>query len=123
MKHILITCLCCVCFVIVKAQQTGINGNWYSKDGSRQYFIHQQAGETIALLVSDDGTSHSKNKLILSKLREKKHKYKGLIYSADGESYTTVMVRTARHNSGVLVLKLKRMFVLDATIRWYRSPA
>lgn len=104
------------------AQETMITGNWYSKDGSRQHHIRQKDNEWEALLIRSDRKKDTAGKIILSHLQKRKNRYKGVIYSVTDGAHTSVTIRASRKNREVLILKLKRMLLLDVTIRWYRDP-
>lgn len=99
-----------------------INGHWYSRDGTRQYQVSQFNGQWEATLIHSERPGEKEGRLVLSKLRRKKNKYRGIISSADGELKTTVTIRVSRKNNRVMLLKLKRMLIMDVTIRWYRDP-
>ncbi len=119
--------MCCagfmfLCFAIVHGQQTDITGNWYSKDGTRQYLIRENDKGCEAVLVRSARENEAAGKLILSRLQKKKNRYRGIIYSVTEDIYTTVTIRASRKKKDVLVLKLKRMLLLDVTIKWYRTP-
>lgn len=103
------------------AQEPAITGNWYSKDGSRQYFIRKTEQSWEAILVRSNRETDTSGKLILSLLQKKKNRYRGTIYSVSDGQYTTVTIRPGRGKEDVLVLKLKRMLLLDVTIKWYRD--
>jgi len=105
-----------------KSQETAITGNWYSKDGSRQYLIIEKEKGWEAILLHSQRENDPEGKLVLSRLQKKKNRYRGFIYSVKDDLYTTVTLRTNRKNQEVLVLKLKRMLLLDVTIKWYRTP-
>ena len=111
-------------FSLVKAhaQEPTITGNWYSKDGSRQYLIRKTEKNWVAILVRSNREADTTGKLILSQLQKKKNRYRGTIYSVMDDQYTTVTIRPVRGNEDILVLKLKRMLLLDVTIKWYRYP-
>lgn len=111
-------------FSIVRthAQEPAITGHWYSKDGSRQYLIRKNEQRWEAILVRSDREADTTGKLILSRLEKKKNRYRGTIYSVSDNQYTTVTIRPGRGNEDVLILKLKRMLLLDVTIKWYRDP-
>lgn len=111
-------------FSLVKAhaQDSPLTGNWYSKDGSRQYQIRETNEGLEAILVRSAREQDQEGKLILSRVQKKGHRYRGIIYSSTDELYTTVTISSNRKNKDVLVLKLKRMLLLDVTIRWYRDP-
>lgn len=106
----------------VKAQQAPITGYWYSKDGSRQYQITESKSGWEAVLVHSERENDKEGKLILSRLQRRKNRYRGMIFSATDNMNTTVTIRVSRKNKEVLVLKLKRMLLLDVTIKWYRDP-
>ena len=92
------------------------------KDGSRQYQITEHKTGWEAVLVHTERENDQEGKLILSRLQKKKNRYRGTIYSVTDNLFTTVTIRTCRKNKEVLVLKLKRMLLLDVTIKWYRDP-
>lgn len=123
MKSLLLTFLWINCFVIVKGQSPGISGAWYSKDRSRQYIIQQKTGALEAWIVKSDRGADENGKLVLSRLQKKRNRYRGIIHAIADSSFTTVTIKTARKNPNVLILRLKRMMILDATIKWYRNPA
>ena len=106
----------------VKAQQAPITGFWYSKDGSRQYQITESKSGWEAVLVQSERENDKEGKLILSRLQKKRNRYRGTIFSATDNMNTTVTIRVSRKKNEVLVLKLKRMLLLDVTIKWYRDP-
>jgi uncharacterized protein (DUF2147 family) len=106
----------------VNAQDAPLTGNWYSKDGSRQYQINETKDGLEAILVRSSRDQDKEGKLILSRIQRKGHRYRGIIYSPTDDLYTTVTISSSRKNKEVLVLKLKRMLLMDVTIRWYRNP-
>lgn len=108
--------------VKVYAQDALLSGNWYSRDGSRQYQIKETKDGLEAILVRSTREQDKEGKLILSRIQKKGHRYRGIIYSSSDDMYTTVTISSSRKNREVLVLKLKRMLLLDVTIRWYRDP-
>ncbi|MBN8687912.1 MAG: hypothetical protein J0M10_12880 [Chitinophagales bacterium] len=108
--------------IMLSVRSQSITGRWYSKDGSRQFQISEQNDRWEALLVHSDRPGEEAGKLIVSLLSRKKNKYRGIIYSADGEMKTTVTIRVSPDNKRVLLLRLKRMLLMDVTIRWYRDP-
>jgi len=123
MKKIkLCTLLLLLAIIQVSAQESPIAGYWYSKDGSRQYQITESKTGWEAVLVHTERENDQEGKLILSRLQKKKNRYRGTIYSVTDNLFTTVTIRTCRKNKEVLVLKLKRMLLLDVTIKWYRHP-
>lgn len=119
-KSLLITAML-FSLVKVNAQDALLTGNWYSRDGSRQYQIKETKDGLEAILVRSSREQDKEGKLILSRVQKKGHRYRGIIYSSTDDMYTTVTI-TSRKNKDVLVLKLKRMLLLDVTIRWYRDP-
>lgn len=123
MKKIkLCTLLLLFSIINVKAQQAPITGYWYSKDGSRQYLITENKSGWEATLVHAERENDKEGKLILSRLQKIRNRYRGTIYSATDNMNTTVSIRVSRKNKKVLVLKLKRLLLLDVTIKWYRDP-
>lgn len=111
-------------FSLVKAnaQDVLLTGKWYSKDGSRQYQIKETKDGLEAILFRSSREQDKAGKLILSRIHKKGHRYRGIIYSSTDDLSTTVTISRSRKNNEVLVLKLKRMMLLDVTIRWYRNP-
>lgn len=107
---------------MVQAQEPAIAGMWYSKDGSRQYHIREKEQGWEAILVHSRRKNDTAGKLVLNRLQKKKNRYRGFIYSTAADQYTTVTIRTSGKNKDVLILKLKRMLLLDVTIKWYRDP-
>lgn len=123
MKKAILATLLSLCCAFTNAQDTVISGYWYSKDGTRQYQIRETANGWEAFLVHTERAGENEGRLILSKLRKKGNKYRGIIYSVSDDLSTTVTISAPRKNKQVLVLKLKRMLVLDVTIKWYRDPS
>jgi uncharacterized protein (DUF2147 family) len=117
----------CIIFLLLimfqaGAQETEITGNWYSKDGTRQYLIREMGNGWEALLVRSQRKTDTTGKIVLSRVQKNKRYYRGYIYSVTDNTYTTVTIRASRKNKEVLVLKLKRLLLLDVTIKWYRDP-
>jgi hypothetical protein len=123
MKKAILAILLSLCCAFTNAQDTVISGYWYSKDGTRQYLIRETANGWEAFLVHTKRAGENEGRLILGKLRKKGNKYRGIIYSASDDLSTTVTISAPRKNKQVLILKLKRMLLLDVTIKWYRDPS
>ncbi len=121
-SKIVVTLLLLFLYIVVPAQDSFISGTWYSKDGSRQYYIQEMEKGWEAILVHSVRNNEPEGKLVLSRLQKKKNRYRGLIYSVTDDMYTTVTIKAIGKNKKVLVLKLKRMLLLDVTIKWYRDP-
>lgn len=108
--------------VKVNAQDAPFTGNWYSRDGSRHYQIKETKDGLEAILVHSSRKQDKVGKLILSRVQKRGHRYRGIIYSSTDDLSTTVTISSSKKNKEILVLKLKRMLLLDVTIRWYRDP-
>lgn len=108
--------------ILARAQEPFLTGNWFSKDGSRQYLIRQKETGWEAVLIHSDRENDTTGKLILSRVQKRRNFFRGYIYSVTDDAYTTVTIRVSRRNKEVLILKLKRMLLLDVTIKWYRTP-
>lgn len=121
-SKIVITLLLLFFYSRVNAQDSVISGTWYSKDGSRQYHIRENEQGWEAILVHSRRENDTAGKLVLNRLQKKKNRYRGIIYSTAADLYTTVTIRASGKNKDVLILKLKRMLLLDVTIKWYRDP-
>jgi hypothetical protein len=122
MKKTILATLFSLLFSFARAGDPDISGYWYSKDGTRQYQIRETKKGWEALLVRSDRAGEKEGRLVLDKLRKKGNKYRGIIYSVTDDLSTTVTISAPRKNKQVLVLKLKRMLVMDVTIKWYRDP-
>ncbi len=97
-------------------------GKWFSKDRTRIYHIYKKGDEFEAILEKSSRISDKEGVIILRQVIQvgKKKRYKGSIYAADSPISTTAKIRFAE-DGRVLYLRLRRMFFINVTIKWYRS--
>ncbi|MGF2412416.1 MAG: hypothetical protein ACQUYJ_08820, partial [Ferruginibacter sp.] len=121
-----------LCFILfatlfvnsTKAQQ--LTGRWYSADSSRTYEI-KETGENIfeAVIISSNRKTDSTGYQVIKNLLYNNHKkrYEGVIYAVSDNQPAWVKISFDKNNGNKIILKLKRMFVLDVTINWMRITA
>lgn len=121
MKFSLLFILSFFIYHITVAQQ--ICGNWSSQDKSRLYAIYKIDNAYEATIKSSSRTGDIEGTLILRHLTKKNNqrKYKGVILAADDGYQVPVTICMNRKQSNVLKLRIKRMLIFPATIRWYKS--
>lgn len=121
--------LCFILFAILfvnttKAQQ--LTGRWYSADSSRTYEI-KKIGENIfeAVIISSSRKTDSMGYQVIKNLQYNSHKkrYEGIIYAVSDNQPAVVKITFDKSNGNKIILKLKRMFVLDVAINWTRITA
>ncbi|MGZ8525365.1 MAG: hypothetical protein ACXWV1_13115 [Chitinophagaceae bacterium] len=95
-------------------------GKWYSQDSTRIYHIYKNHDQFEAVLEKSSRKTDKEGVMILRHVmgRGKKKGFEGEIYSVDGQS-TLAKIRF-EENDQVLRLRLRRMFFMNVTIKWYR---
>jgi hypothetical protein len=99
-----------------------IVGKWYSQDSTRIYTIYKTADGFEALLESSTRKVDKKGVYVLRHVTEnKKKRYDGIIYSVVDGTATVAKIRFEDKEGRILRLRLKRLFFMNATLRWYRA--
>jgi hypothetical protein len=103
---------------VVSGQE--IAGKWYSKDSTRIYHIYKIDDQFEAILEKSSRKSDKEGVLILRQVtsRGKKRRFEGEIYAANG--IPTLAKIKFEKDGQVLRLRLRRMFFMNVTIKWYR---
>lgn len=113
-------------FAIVACSQTKaqqITGLWLSGDSSRVYEIKEAAGNTFeAVIKSSSRKSDITGFIVIKAIQFNRHKnrYEGIMYAVSDSRPCFVKLNTVNNQ---LVLKLKRMFLFDAVLKWSRANA
>lgn len=100
----------------IKAQQ--ITGLWFSGDSSRVYEIKEAAGNTFEAVIKSSSRKADSTGFIVIKaiqFNRRKNRYEGIMYAISDNRPCLVKLNTVNNR---LVLKLKRMFLFDATLNW-----
>jgi hypothetical protein len=105
---------------IVSGQQ--IAGKWYSEDSTRVYLIYQSDDQFEAILEKSTRKSDKEGIFVLRHViyLDKKRQFEGAIYAPDSGMSTLAKIRFEDTDGKVLRLRLRRMFFMNITIRWYR---
>ena len=95
-------------------------GKWYSQDSSRIYHIYKNDDQFEAVLEKSSRKSDKEGVMILQHVtsRGRKRGFEGEIYSIDGRSTSAKI--SFEEDGRVLRLRLRRMFFMNVTIRWYK---
>lgn len=103
---------------VVSGQE--IAGKWYSRDSMRIYHVYKNDDQYEAILEKSSRKSDREGVIILRHVlsRKKNRGYEGEIYSVDGIS--TFAKITVKQNGQVLRFRLRRMFIMNVTMKWYR---
>lgn len=102
-----------------KAQQ--ITGLWFSGDSSRVYEIKAAAGNTFEAVVKSSSRKTDSAGFIVIKAihyNSRKKRYEGIMYAVSDSQPCFVKIITGNNQ---LVLKLSRMFLFDAVLKWNRA--
>ena len=118
MRELMLCASLLLLFVAVKGQP--INGTWYSRDGSRTYTINKKDTQWEAMLTASRRPGDEPGKIIVAFLTKTGKKYKGIIRSLQEGTTTAVTIKQSSRKPGILYLKLHRMVIFAAKIRWYR---
>jgi len=97
-----------------------IAGRWYSKDSTRIYHIYRVDNQFEAILEKSSRKNDKVGNIILRHViswHENK-KFEGEICAMDGTS--TFAKMRFEENGQVLRLRLRRMFFMNTTIKWYK---
>ena len=118
MKLLLLQFLIFISFV---AAGQKITGKWYSKDRTRIYYIYKKEDQFEAILERSSRISDNEGVIILRQVIQigKKKRFKGTIYTVNPPVATIAKIRFAEGGQ-VLRLRLRRMFFMNVTIKWYR---
>jgi hypothetical protein len=105
---------------IVSGQQ--IAGKWYSKDSTRIYLIYNNDDQFEAILEKSFRKEDKEGTFILRHViyLDKRKRFEGKIYAANSGMPTLARIRFEGKEGKVLRLRLRRMFFMNVTIRWYR---
>lgn len=95
-------------------------GKWYSQDSTRIYHIYKNDDHFEAVLEKSSRKSDKEGAMILRHVtsRRKKRGFEGEICSVDG--FSTFAKIKFEEDGQVLRLRLRRMFFMNVTIKWYR---
>ena len=104
---------------VVSGQE--LAGKWHSKDSTRIYRIYKKDDQFEAILEKSTRKSDKEGVIILRHVtsRSKKRRFDGEIYTVNTGSPTFAKIRFEEHGQ-VLRLRLRRMFFMNVTIKWYR---
>jgi hypothetical protein len=96
-------------------------GKWYSQDSTRIYHIYKIDDQFEAVLEKSSRKGDKEGVVILRHVtnRIRKRDFEGEILSVNGHS-TLARIRF-EENGQVLRLRLRRMFFMNVTIKWYRA--
>lgn len=103
----------------IKAQQ--ITGLWLSGDSSRVYEIKEAAGNTFEAVIKSSSRKTDSTGFIVIKaiqFNAVKKRYEGVMYAASDNQPCFVKIFTGNNR---LRLKLNRMFLFDAVLKWNRA--
>lgn len=103
----------------IKAQQ--ITGLWISADSSRLYEIKAAADNSFeAVIKSSSRKSDSAGFVVIKAIQFNavKKRYEGIMYAAADNQPCFVKISTVNNQ---LLLKLQRMFLFDAVLKWNRA--
>jgi|SRR6187402_3069977 len=103
---------------VVSGQE--IAGKWYSKDSTRIYHVYKKDDQFEAILEKSSRKTDKEGTIILRHVtnNHKEGEFEGAIYAADGMA-TLAKIRFEKDGQ-VLRLRLRRMFFMNVTIKWYR---
>jgi hypothetical protein len=105
---------------IVSGQE--IAGKWYSKDSTRIYLIYNKDGQFEAILEKSDRKGDREGTFILRHVTylDNRKRFEGMIYAANSGMPTLAKINFEDKSGKVLRLRLRRMFFMNVTIKWYR---
>lgn len=120
-KIILYLLLSCIIQKITAQQLTGL---WYSSDSSRIYEIRSSGSEQWKVVIHS--SVRKKDKVgyeVIPKLcfNKTKKRFEGYIYSTETDQPVFAKISFSNANTNEITLKLDRMFIFDATLKWTRS--
>jgi hypothetical protein len=102
-----------------------IVGKWYSQDSSRIYLIYKNADEFEAILENSSRKNDKEGAFVLRHVIyvNRKKRYEGAIYSAATDENaipTLAKINFQDKDEKILRLRLRRIFFMNVTIKWYR---
>jgi len=103
---------------VVSGQE--ISGKWYSRDSTRIYHVYKKDDQFEAVLEKSSRKTDKEGVIILRHVtnRRKNREFEGAIYTVDGMP-TFTKIRFEKDGQ-VLRFRLRRMFIMNVTIKWYR---
>lgn len=119
MKQLFFLLTACTLLHTVRAQQ--VTGLWYNTDSSRIYEIKQSGNNQYqAVIKNTSRKTDSAGFCIIKDLYYNAHKkrFEGIMFAAADKQPCFVKINVSGNQ---LLLKLNRMFLFDAVLRWNRA--
>ena len=119
-KVVLFLLLSCIIQKITAQQLTGL---WYSSDSSRIYEIKSAGPEQWKVIIHSSVRKNDKvGYEVIPQLgfNKTRNRFEGYIYSTETDQPVFARISFCKTNSNEIKLKLDRMFLFDANLKWTR---